>query len=185
MEYPEFHQIIVEELMNGRFVLSRDKHFEVLKKEEEFYAEFFKVSFDHELILTQEFGYIISKESNENLSRDISIFFAIFCYELDKEGKNFLDSLTYEEFSLEEIDLLFDNSSYIDLIRSNNQLKDSESRRKLLNAMNRKNIVDFDHAQKFSFTQAYRVFIEFTLELAKNGSEEDKQIEGSEDDPDN
>jgi hypothetical protein len=179
MQYPEHHKTIVEELMNGRFILSRDVHFETLRKEEEFYSAFFKISFDYDLLLTQEYARITSKESNENLSRDISIFFAILCYELDKEGKNFLDSLAYEEFSLEEIDLLFDNSSFIDLIKANNQIKDSEARRKLLNAMNRKNIIDFDHSYKFSFTPAYKVFIEFARELAqKSEGEEREEQEG-------
>lgn len=161
--------------MNGRFILSRDVHFETLKKEEEFYTTFFKVSFDYDLLLKQEYAYITSKESNENLSRDISIFFAILCYELDKEGKNFLDVLAYEELSLEEVDLLFDNSSFIDLIKANNQLKDSEARRKFLNAMNRRNLVDFDHSTKFFFTPAYKAFIEFAQELAKSDSAESKE----------
>ena len=32
MEYPEKHRQIVEDLMNGRFILSREDHFEQLKK---------------------------------------------------------------------------------------------------------------------------------------------------------
>lgn len=169
MEYPEKHRQIVEDLMNGRFILSRENHFEELKKnEQEFYAPFFQKSFGYKLIIKQEYAYLISEDTDENISRDISIFFAILCYELDKYGKNFLDGLQYLEYSFEEVNLLFENSSYIDLIQTNKQLKDTEARRKLLfNTMNRKNIVEKINDDRFNFTPAYKVFIDFAQELAE------------------
>src|SRR6185503_44105 len=143
MEFPEKHRLIVDDLMNGRFILSRESHFEILRKEEEMYIEFFKRSFGHQLIIKQEYAYLISEETDENISRDISIFFAILCYELDKEGTNFLDGLQYSEYSFEEVNLLFENSSYLDLILNNKQLKDFDSRRRLLfTTMNKKNIIE-------------------------------------------
>ena len=155
--------------MSGRFILSRDKHFEELVKQEEFYNEFFKVSFDYALNITTEYAYLVSKETDENMSRDISLFFAIFCYELDKQGKNFLDGLQYAEYSFEEINLLFDNSSYIDLIQSNKQLKDADARRRiLLSTMSRKNIIEKISEDRFYFTPAYKVFIDFAKTLAEN-----------------
>ena len=169
MEYPKNHRQIVDDLTTGRFVLSRDKHFEELVQQEEFYAEFFKVSFDYNLNITTEYAYLISKDTDENMSRDISIFFAIFCYELDKQGKNFLDGLQYAEYSFEEINLLFDNSSYIDLIQSNKQLKDADARRRiLLSTMSRKNIIEKISEDRFYFTPAYKVFIDFAKTLAEN-----------------
>src|ERR1700757_2027007 len=169
MEYPQNHRQIVDDLTTGKFVLSRDKHFEELVKQEEFYTEFFKVSFDYYLNITTEYAYLISKETDENMSRDISIFFAIFCYELDKHGKNFLDGLQYAEYSFEEINILFDNSSYIDLIQSNKQLKDADARRRiLLSTMSRKNIIEKISEDRFYFTPAYKVFIEFAKTLAES-----------------
>jgi len=169
MEYPEKHRQIVEDLMNGRFILSRENHFEELKKnEQDFYAPFFQKSFGHKLIITQEYAYLISEDTDENLSRDISIFFAILCYELDKQGKNFLDGLQYSEYSFEEVNLLFENSSYIDLIQTNKQLRDADARRKLLfNTMNKKNIIEKINDDRFNFTAAYKVFIDFAKELAE------------------
>jgi hypothetical protein len=174
MEFPEKHRQIVEELMNGRFILARENHFEDLKKnEQEYYSPFFLKSFGHKLIVTQEFAYLISEETDENISRDISIFFAILCYELDKQGKNFLDGLQYSEYSLEEMNSLFENSSFVDLIHSNKQLKDSEARRKLLfTTMNKKNIIDKISDDKFSFTPAYKVFTQFAEELGRKKSDE-------------
>jgi len=167
MEYPEYHRQIVDELIRGRFILSRERQYEDLQKQESDYTEYFEKSFGYELTITQEYAFLVSQETNEHLSRDISIFFAILCYELDREGKNFLDLLEYSEFSIDEIDQLFENSSYIDLIRGNNQLKDSNERHNLLNRMNRLNIIEDIKNDNFHFTPAYKVFMAFAQELAQ------------------
>jgi hypothetical protein len=68
---------------------------------------------------------------------------------------------------MEEINLLFDNSSWIDLILSNKQLKDSEARKRLIfNAMGKRNIIEKVSDERFYFTAAYKVFIEYAKELA-------------------
>lgn len=168
MQYPEQHKHIVDDLMNGRFILSREKHFEELTKNDEFYTQFFKISFDYDLHINKEYAYLVSRETDENTSRDISIFFAILCYELDKQGKNFLDGLQYSEYSFEEINTLFDNSSYIDLIHANKQLKDPDSRRRIIfTIMSKKNIIEKVNEDRFYFTPAYKVFVEFAKGLAQ------------------
>lgn len=168
MEYPEQHKQIVEDLMNGRFILSKERHFEELNKKVDFYKPFFKISFGYHLIITKEYAYLVSDDTDENISRDISIFFAILCYELDKQGKNFLDSLQYAEHSFEEDNHLFEDSSYIDLIRTNKQLRDTDQRRKLIfNTMNKKNIIEKINDDRFYFTPAYKVFVDFAKELAE------------------
>ena len=174
MEFPEKHKQIVEELMNGRFILSRENHFNELKKNEpDFYTPFFMKSFGYKLIMTQEYAYLISDDTDENISRDISIFFAILCYELDKQGDNFLDGLQYSEYSFEEVNLLFENSSYIDLIHTNKQLKDVDSRRRLLfTTMKNKNIIEKISDDKFYFTPAYKVIIDYAKQLAESKTSE-------------
>jgi len=168
MDYPENHRQIVEELMNGRFILSREKHFEELNKKQDFYIHFFKTSFGYNLIIKNEYAYLVSEDTDENISRDISIFFAILCYELDKQGKNFLDGLQYIDYSFEEVNELFENSSYIDLIRTNKQLKDTDSRRRIIfNTMSKRNIIEKINDEKFYFTPAYNVFLDFAKELAE------------------
>jgi hypothetical protein len=77
MEYPELHKQIVDELLDGRFILSREKHYEVIKTNDDFYAKFFKISFNHDLEITTEFVRLISEETDEHLSRDISVFFCV------------------------------------------------------------------------------------------------------------
>lgn len=84
-----------------------------------------------------------------------------------------MDSLQYSEYSFEEVNLLFENSSYIDLIHSNKQLRDAEARRKLLfTTMSKKNIVDKISDDKFNFTPAYKVFTQFAEELGKRKANE-------------
>lgn len=169
MEYPKYHKDIVKDLLDGKFILSTEiKHFASLKENEVFYEKFFAESFEFILNLRQDYAYLISAESNETLSRDVSVFFALLCHELDKDGRNFLDQIQYSEFEYDEIDRYFENSSYADLIQSNNQLKSKESRRLFFNSMNRKNIIEKTGENRFTFTAAYKVFIDFATEFAKN-----------------
>src|SRR5690606_2031513 len=125
--YPDKHKEIVTSLMEGKFVTVEDLLFETIKKNEEFYITFFENSFGFELIVNQDFYYLVSNETNENTSRDISIFFSILSYELDKNGKNFLEELNYSEFHIEEILEYFKNSSWTDVIKANKQLNNEEN----------------------------------------------------------
>ena len=166
MVYPSNHRQIVEELMGGKFILSNEAHFNSLKENDEFYTEFFKISFDLDLNLKTEYAFLLSKETQENFSRDVSIFIAILCYELDRDGRNFMEALDFNEFTFEEVDRYFDNSSFIDLIESNKSMREPDARRTLINGMHRRNIVNKNFEDRFSFTQAYKVFVDFAKELA-------------------
>jgi hypothetical protein len=137
-----------------------------LKENDAFYTEFFKISFDLDLNLKTEYAFLLSKETQENFSRDVSIFIAILCYELDRDGRNFMEALDFNEFTFEEVDRYFDNSSFIDLIESNKSLREPDARRTLINGMHRRNIVNKNFEDRFSFTQAYKVFVDFAKELA-------------------
>ena len=166
MVYPPKHKHIVDELMNGKFILSNEEFFGTIRENEAFYIEFFKLSFDLELVMKNEYAYLLSKETQENFSRDVSIFIALLCYELDKDGRNFMETLDFHEFTFEEVDSYLDNSSFIDLIESNKAIRDPEGRRTLVNGMARRNIVQKNFEDRFIFTQAHKVFIDFAKELA-------------------
>ena len=166
MVYPSNHRQIVEELMGGKFILSNENHFNSLKENETFYSEFFKISFDLDLNLKTEYAFLLSKDTQENFSRDVSIFIAILCYELDRDGRNFMEALDFNEFTFEEVDRYFDNSSFIDLIESNKSLREPDARRTLINGMHRRNIVTKNFEDRFSVTQAHKVFVDFAKELA-------------------
>lgn len=167
MEYPRYHKEIIGDLMNGKFILASDQKFVSLKDNLAFYEKFFKESFGYELELKSDFAFLLSYETGEMLSRDICMFFAILCYELDKDGKNFLEEIQYADFEHEKLDSYFENSAYAELIASNNQLRSGESRRDFIRTLARRNIVERNGDGKFSFTQAYKVFIDFAADFAK------------------
>ncbi len=167
MDFPRYHKQIVGDLLDGKFILATDAKFIELKNNTDFYGKFFKETFDFYLDIKSDYAYLISEETMEMLSRDICIFIGVLSYELDKEGKNFLEEIQYAEFDAEQIDNLLDNSSYTDLILNNNQLKNSEARKQFLGTLNRRNIIDRNSDKKFTFTPAYKVFMDFAKNFAK------------------
>ena len=170
--YPDKHKEIVISLMEGKFVTVEDLLFETIKKNEEFYITFFENSFGFELIVNQDFYYLVSNETNENTSRDISIFFSILCYELDKNGKNFLEELNYSEFNIDEIIEYFKNSSWTDVIKANKQLNNEENLKRHIGTMVKRNIAVKQSNDRYSFTKAHKLFIDFAKDLIKDDKNE-------------
>lgn len=166
--YPDKHKEIVTSLMEGKFITVEDLLFETIKKNEDFYIKFFETSFGFELVGNHDFYYLVSSETNENTSRDISIFFSILCYELDKDGKNFLEELNYSEFDIGEILDYFNSSSWTDVIKANKQLNSDENIKKLIGTtMLRRNISAKHGNERYSFTRAHKLFIDFAKDLIK------------------
>lgn len=171
--YPSRHKQIVTSLMDGRFITIDESYFDILKENQDFYVEFFDKSFGFELKNTQEFYYLISEETNENTSRDISIFFSILCYELDKDGRNFMDDLGFSDFHIDEIMDYIKNSSWTDVVKANKQLNDTDSIKKLVGStMVKRNIAIKHSDDKYTFTKAYKLFIDFARELIKTESKD-------------
>ena len=170
--YPDKHKEIVTSLMEGKFITVEDLSYETIKKNEDFYITFFEKSFGFELIGNQDFYYLVSNETNENTSRDISIFFSILCYELDKDGKNFLEELNYSEFHIDEIIEYFKNSSWTDVIKVNKQLNNDENLKRLIGIMAKRNIAVKQGNDRYSFTKAHKLFIDFVKDLIKDDKDE-------------
>ncbi len=176
--YPNKHKQIVSSLMDGRFITIDDGLFKILEEENQFYKDFFEKSFGFDLKGTQEFFYLISDETNENTSRDISIFFSILCYELDKDGKNFLEELGFSEFHINEIVEYLQNSSWQDVLKANRQLNTSDGIKKLVSTtLVKRNIAIKNAEDRYSFTKAYKLFIDFARDLVSNDNTENKKLE--------
>tara|TARA_B100000949_G_scaffold235449_1_gene258789 strand:- start:1129 stop:1611 length:483 start_codon:yes stop_codon:yes gene_type:complete len=159
--------------MDGRFITIDESYFDILKENQDLYVEFFDKSFGFELKNTQEFYYLISEETNENTSRDISIFFSILCYELDKDGRNFMDDLGFSDFHIDEIMDYIKNSSWTEVVKANKQLNDTDSIKKLVGStMVKRNIAIKHSDDKYTFTKAYKLFIDFARELIKTESKD-------------
>lgn len=174
--YPDKHKEIVTSLMEGKFVTVEELLFETIKKNEEFYITFFENSFSFELITNQDFYYLVSNETNENTSRDISIFFSILSYELDKNGKNFLEELNYSEFHIDEILEYFNNSSWTDVIKANKQLNSEENLKRHIGTMVKRNIAVKQSNDRYSFTKAHKLFIDFAKDLIKDDKNESPKM---------
>jgi len=170
--YPDKHKEIVTSLMEGKFITVEDFLFETIKKNEDFYINFFETSFGFEIIGNQDFYYLVSSDTNENTSRDISIFFSILCYELDKDGKNFLEELNYSEFHIDEILEYFKNSSWLDVIKANKQLNTDDSLKRHIGTMVKRNIAVKQSNDRYSFTKAHKLFIDFAKDLVKDDKNE-------------
>lgn len=170
--YQDKHKEIVTSLMEGKFITVAELLFEIIKKNEDFYVEFFEKSFGFELIGNHDYYYLISSDTNENTSRDFSIFFSILCYELDKDGKNFLEELNYSEFHIDEIIEYFKNSSWSDVIKANKQLNNEESLKRHIGIMVKRNIAVKQNNERYSFTKAHKLFIDFAKDLIKDDKRE-------------
>lgn len=166
MEYPKQHKEIVSDLLGGKFLLRNDFNFDILKQNKDFYNSFFKESFNYALQIESDFAYIISQETKETLSRDICIMLAVLSYELDRDGKNFLDQLQYGIFEYIQIDQYFEDTTYAELVKANKQLRDAESRRQFLRTLMNRNIIEKTGENQFMFTSAVHVFIDFAKDFA-------------------
>ena len=158
--------------MEGKFITVEDFLFETIQKNEDFYIDFFATSFGFEIIGNHDFYYLVSSETNENTSRDISIFFSILCYELDKNGKNFLEELNYSEFQIDEILEYFKYSSWLDVIKANKQLNSDDSLKRHIGTMVKRNIAVKQGNDRYSFTKAHKLFIDFAKDLVKDDKNE-------------
>ncbi|WP_116787806.1 condensin complex protein MksE [Flavobacterium psychrotrophum] len=173
MTFPDNHKEIVRMLMDGKFITADDTLFESLDKKRDFYKGFFLQSFGYELIITLDYIYLVSDETQENTSRDIAIFFAILCYELDKDGKNFLTELRHAEFHLDDIADYFKKSSWTDVINANKQLNTPENVRRFVSTiLTKRNIAIRQGNERYTFTKAHKLFIDFAKELASNTQNE-------------
>ncbi|KOF04172.1 hypothetical protein OB69_04125 [Roseivirga seohaensis subsp. aquiponti] len=180
MTYPDHHRKIVTALMEGKFITSSETRlFDTLQEERDFYTSFFETSFGYELVITQDYAHLISSETNENTSRDISIFFSILCFELDKHGKNFLDELSYNTFGMAEIAEYFRDSSWSEVIKANKSLNSEENLQTFFRTLVKRNIAVKESSDEYVFTKAYKLFTEFARELIQreineNQSEKNK-----------
>jgi hypothetical protein len=170
--YPDRHKEIVSSLMEGKFITVDEFLFETIEKNEDFYDIFFATSFGFELIGNHDYYYLVSSETNENTSRDISIFFSILCYELDKNGKNFLEELNYSEFHIEEIVDYFKHSSWSEVIKANKQLNTDDSLKRHIGTLVKRNIAVKKGNDRYSFTKAHKLFIDFAKDLVKDDKNE-------------
>lgn len=169
MVYPENHKQIVKELLEGRFILiinvalfkALDENF----TEGFNYKEFFEKSFGFELVKKSEFFYLVSDESAESLSRNIIIFLAVLCYELDQDQKNFRELMRYP-VSVEEIEnyLAKTNPAYAEILKEVRITPDVE---KFLKQLAKRNIIEYVSEKQVRFTPVVEMYYDYAEKLAE------------------
>lgn len=158
--YPEKHFDIVKNLLNGKFILHNEELFEIISDNLELYIDFFKKSYDYELVKSIEVVYVVSGITSEKFSRNIMLVLAVISWEFNREGKNIYTELE-KKHTIKNIEELIKKSSFKDSCRGINidkLLKDAGSRNLVLMLDNDKSI---------RFTSAINIF----LEAAKNIAE--------------
>ncbi len=79
-----------------------------------------------------------------------------------------MGELNYSEFHIEEIIDYFSNSSWTDVIKANKQLNNDESLKRLIGTMIKRNIAVKQNNDRYSFTKAHKLFIDFAKDLIKD-----------------
>lgn len=172
MTFPKEHYQIVKALYTeGRFLLEGEAAFITLRENREYYQQFFHESFRLELLLTAEYALLKSSKDKDNLARSICIFLAILCYELDHDGGNLLETLTYKQFNIEEWDDRFEQSSFHNVMEATEKLRNPAQRKKFYQQLNRRSVIHLRDDGHFQFTAAHRYFLDFArgLHLMRSG----------------
>lgn len=157
---PQRHSEVVKNLLNGKFILHNEELFEIINNNLEFYIDFFKKSYDYELVNNTEVIYVISDITNEKFSRNIMLVLSVVSWEFNREGKNIYTELE-KKHTIRDIEELIKKSSFKDSCRGINVdklLKDAGSRNLVLILDNEKSI---------RFTSAINIFLEAAKEIAE------------------
>jgi hypothetical protein len=167
MNYPPEHQKIVNELLRGgKFLLYGSPLFSIIYDNHVLYKEFFLASFGYELIITNDYAYLASKESKNPLSRNFLIFLCALCYEFNQEGKQISSSIEKSIFDYDQIDSYLKKSIFNDAINEfiNNNVGLDEFLKKLKD----KNIIEFidSNNHKFKFTGAVKIFLDCAIKIS-------------------
>jgi hypothetical protein len=159
--YPIEHKEIVNQLLDGRFIIYPNPIFAVIQKQDGEYIEFFKESYGFDLNIESEFAYLSSNEVTEKRTRDFTLFLAMLCRELDYSGKNFRDSIELATFDIADTEMLLKQSSKWEIIEKTS-VANFES---FIDTWHKKNVLKRTGNQ-FKFTKAIKLFFEFAVNVA-------------------
>lgn len=171
-EYPTKHKEIVSLLLDGKFMIYPSPLFGVLIENDEDYIEFFKQSYDFELIIESDFAYLSSEDVNEKRTRDFTLFLAILSRELDYSGKNFREKIEFGTFDIQETEELLRQSSKWEILEKTTVANFE----KFIKTWRSKNLLEVN-GSKFKFTKAIKLFFRFAMEIAEEKLKEQNILE--------
>ena len=171
-QYPIYHKEIVNDLLEGKFLLNSDfGKFDSITKDKDFYIKFFEQTFGYELIIRSEFAYLESDNTDEKLSRDFTIFLCILCYELNQLNSDFKKRIENDLFTLEEVTTYLQNKNFKEVIIEIGMNDDINT---FLGKLAKRNIIEFEDKNRlrFRFTRAVDLFFDFALDLSRKQNNE-------------
>ena len=160
MNYPEKHYEIVQNLLNGKFILQGQAVYTILVPNYDFYKIFFKESFQYDLIKTSEVIYLASDNTSEKFSRNLMLILAILVDNINLQGKDLYEEL-YRTYKIKDVEIIIKNSSYKSVCRNigiESLLKNDCQKRNIIKYNN-----DYD---TFQFTSAINIFLEQAKDMA-------------------
>ncbi len=169
-EYPKEHKEIVNQLLDGKFIISPSPLLNIIKGLDDEYPDFFRHSFNFKLNIESDFAYLSSKDINESRTRDFTLFLAILCRELDYFGNSFREKIEAGTFNIDETLELLKLSSKWEILEKTT-VADFD---KFIKTWNSKNLLQVD-GNKFKFTKAVKLFFTFAIEIAEEKLKEQKE----------
>jgi len=160
LNYPEKHYEIVQNLLNGKFILQGQEVYDILVPNYDFYKIFLKKSFKYDLVKTSEVIYLASDNTSEKFSRNLMLILAILVDNINLQGKDLYEEL-YKNYKIQDIEVIIKNSSYKSVCRNisiESLIKNDCQKRNIISYNN-----DYD---TFQFTSAINIFLEQAKEIA-------------------
>lgn len=169
MNYPEKHYEIVQNLLNGKFILQGQAIYDILVPNYDFYKTFFKESLQYDLVKTTEVIYLASDNTSEKFSRNLMLVLAVLVDNINLEGKDLYEEL-YKNYKIKDVEIIIKNSSYKSVCRNigiESLLKNDCQKRNIIKYSN-----DYD---TFQFTSAINIFLEQAKDMAIVNTVQDEE----------
>lgn len=161
-KYPQGHREIVNQLLDGRFIIYPNPLFTTIQENDDDYVEFFKQSYGYDLNIDAELAYLTGDESSEKRTRDFTLFLAVLCRELDYSRQNFRDLIELgTSFNIADTDQLLKQSPKWEILEKTSVASFDT----FIDSWHRKNVLKRS-GDSFKFTKAVRVFFEFAVNVA-------------------
>lgn len=172
MNYPLEHRQIVKELLSGKFIDKDSDFFETLKKEKDFYNEFFEQTFNYYLENKGAFFYLSSEETSENASRDFLLFLSLLCYEYQNRGKDVVHKVSEGTFLVKEVTQYIERSAKKDLL-DNTQAIDRNERlnvKRFLDIWAKRHLLEYADKEetRFQFKEGINLFLHTAFALQED-----------------
>ena len=170
MKYPTEHKQIVNNLLDGKFLIYPSPLFVKIQEQEDDYKDFFAESFGYELKIETEYAYLISDKNSEKSTRDFVLFLAVLCRELDYNGTNFREQIELGTFDISETEQLLRQSSKWEILEKTSVAKGDFDN--FINAWTNRNVLKKSD-KRFKFTKAVKLFFEFAVNIANSKMREE------------